>query len=96
MNTQLLLQPSHEVGTLPVLKPLLWAAAGAVAFALFSNLPALFAEQVATQSNATSVAAFLPASRVISEYVSSDPSLPSASSVFAGRFYETSQQMDTF
>jgi hypothetical protein len=96
MTTQRLPHPVLPFGTLPVLKPLLWASAGAAAFVLFSNGPAWFAEQVATQSSAVSLAAFLPAAGVISEYVSSDPSLPSASSVFAGRFYEASQQMDTF
>jgi hypothetical protein len=96
MNTQPLPHPFVQLGTSSVLKPLLWASAGAAAFVLFSNGPAWFAEQVATQSSAASVAAFLPAAGVISEYVSSDPSLPSASSIFAGRFYEASQQMDTF
>jgi hypothetical protein len=77
-----------ELGTLQVVKFLLWVVAATLAFVLLSNWP--------PHGSAASAADSLPAVHVNSEYVSSDPSLPSASSVFAGRSYEASQPIDTF
>jgi hypothetical protein len=88
MNTQHLPHPTLQLGTLQVVKFLLWAVAAALAFVLLANGP--------PHGSAASAAASLPAVHVNSEYVGSDPSLPSASSVFAGRLYEASQPIDTF
>jgi hypothetical protein len=77
-----------ELGTLQVVKFLLWVVAAALAFVLLANWP--------PHGSVASAADRLPAVHVNSDYVSSDPSLPSASAVFAGRFYEASQPVDTF
>ena len=82
-----------QLGTLSFSNPLLWVAAAIVAFVLLSIWPALLAEPMQAQAGAVSApASIVPAAT----YVSSDPSLPSAASVFAGRPYEASQQIDGF
>jgi len=88
MNTQHLPHPILQLGTLQVVKFLLWVVAAALAFVLLANWP--------PHGSVASAAAGLPAASVSSEYVGSDPSVPSASSVFAGRLYEASQPIDTF
>jgi hypothetical protein len=74
---------------------LLWAAVAALGFILISNWPGLFAgsAQAVAVSRAAAPAQAGPRA---SPYVSSDPSLPSASSVFQGRSDEPSQEIPTF
>lgn len=83
---------SVQLGTLSFANPLLWVIAALLGFLLLSSWPELAAKPAQAQAAPVAGADATPAAI----YVSSDPSLPSAASVFAGRPYEASQQIDGF
>lgn len=80
-----------ELGAVWYVIPLLWVCAALVGWMLISEWPALFARPLPAHDVALSgpAAAAVP-------YERSDPSLPSANRVFAGRSQEASPDIETF
>jgi hypothetical protein len=87
MNTHSVRHPTRELGTGWFVLPL---AGAVVALALLAAWPELFSEPLPDDAGAL---ASVPAA----PFASTDPQVPSASSVFKdGASYETAQHVDTF
>lgn len=83
--------PSLELGAVWYVVPMLWVCAALVGWVLLSGWPALFAGPVAANDIGPSTPQVAAA-----PYVSSDPSLPAASQVFAGKSGDISPFVETF
>ena len=91
MNTHHVRDDEGKLGVVWFIVPMTWAAVGLAGFVLLSNWPSVFADAVQVQAGA------LPIAAQVQPYESSDPSLPSASSVFKdGASYPADPQIDTF
>ena len=79
-----------ELGIAWFLIPAVWVAAALAGLVILTYWPSLLADQLPARGGAASNAA------QVAPHVSSDPSLPDASTVFKDRPHEVSEPVDQF